>query len=78
MTEMSLELVRNKQMLLFIEDHNKPLHDVDDIYQGSLKIGLVIPLHKKGDKNNPNNFHWGVLLAMESRILARILASRVD
>ena len=27
-----------------------------DKWEGSLKIGLVIPLHKKGDKNNPNNF----------------------
>ena len=48
-----------------------------DKWEGSLKIGLVIPLHKKGDKNNPNNFRGVVLLAMGSRILARILASRL-
>ena len=41
----------------------------------SLKLGQVIPLHKKGDKNNPNNGF--VLLAMGRRILARILASRL-
>ena len=48
-----------------------------DKWERSLKVGLVIALHKKGDKNNPNNFRGVVLLAMGSRILARILANRL-
>ena len=48
-----------------------------DKWESSLKVGLVIPLHKKGDKNNPNNFRGVVLLAMGSRILARVLANRL-
>ena len=39
--------------------------------------GLVIPLHKKGDRDNPNNFRGVVLLSMGSRIVARIMASRI-
>ena len=46
-------------------------------WEDALKVGLVIPLHKKGDKNNPNNFRGVVLLAMGSRIVARILADRL-
>ena len=48
-----------------------------DKWEEALKIGLVIPLHKKGDKDNPNNFRGVVLLAMGSRILARIIANRL-
>ena len=48
-----------------------------DKWEESLKIGLVIPLHKKGDINDCNKYRGVVLLAMGSRILARILADRV-
>ena len=46
-------------------------------WEDSLKLGLVIPLHKKGDKDNPNNFRGVCLLSMGSRILARIMADRL-
>ena len=42
-----------------------------------LKIGQVISLHKKGDRNNPNNFRGVFLLAMGSRIQARIISNRL-
>ena len=42
-----------------------------------LKMGLVIPLHKKGDRKNPNNYRGVCLLPILSRILARILATRL-
>ena len=42
-----------------------------------LKVGLVIPLHKKGDRKNPNNYRGVCLLPILSRILARILATRL-
>ena len=48
-----------------------------DKWEDSLKTGLVIPLHKKGDRNIPHNFRGVCLLSMGSRILARILASRL-
>ena len=48
-----------------------------DKWEESLKIGLVIPLHKKGDRNNTNNYRGVVLLAMGSRILARVMANRL-
>ena len=40
-------------------------------------MGLVIPLHKKGDRKNPHNYRGICLLPMLSRILARILATRL-
>ena len=46
-------------------------------WEDSLKIGLVIPLFKKGDKDDENNYRGVCLLAMASRILARILANRL-
>ena len=48
-----------------------------DKWEESLKIGLVIPLHKKGDINDCNKYRGVVLLAMGSRIIARILADRI-
>ena len=48
-----------------------------DNWEEELKVGLVIPLHKKGNINLPNNYRGVVLLAMGSRILARIMADRL-
>ena len=48
-----------------------------DKWEGDLKIGLVIPLHKKGDRNRRDNYRGVCLLAMGSRILARIMANRL-
>ena len=48
---------------------------VKKIFQGRasrwdevLKIGQIVPLHKKGSKNDVNNYRWACLLAMGSRI----------
>ena len=48
-----------------------------DQWEDSLKLGLVIALHKKGNINDENNYHGVCLLAMGSRILARVLADRI-
>ena len=48
-----------------------------DKWEESLKMGLVIALHKKGNINIPGNYRGVVLLAMGSRVLARILANRL-
>ncbi len=36
-----------------------------------------MPLHKKGDRNARDNYRGVVLLAMGSKIMARILANRI-
>jgi hypothetical protein len=46
-------------------------------WEESLKTGLVVPIHKKGSRNDKNNYRGVCLLAMASRILARVVASRV-
>ena len=43
----------------------------------SIKTGLVVPIFKKGDRRQPQNYRGVCLLAMASRILARILATRL-
>ena len=48
-----------------------------DKWEEGLRTGLVIPLHKKGDRDNPNQYRGVVLLSMGSRIVARIMASRI-
>ena len=46
-------------------------------WEESLKTGQVVPIHKKGSRNDRNNYRGVCLLAMASRILARVLASRL-
>ena len=48
-----------------------------DKWEDSLKVGQVVPIFKKGNRNDRNNYRGVCLLAMASRILARVLASRV-
>ena len=46
-------------------------------WEESLRKGVMVPLFKKGDRNDRNNYRGVCLLAMGSRILARILAKRL-
>lgn len=46
-------------------------------WEESLKVGQMIPLFKKGDRNDSNNYRGVCLLAMGSRILARVVPSRL-
>ena len=41
------------------------------------KVGIIISLHKKGDEKDMNNFRGVCLLPIMSRILARILATKL-
>ena len=43
----------------------------------SLKGGVIVPLYKKGDREDPGNYRGVCLLAMGSRILARVIAKRL-
>ena len=49
-----------------------------ETWEDSLKRGLIIPLFKKGDRNDPNNYRGVCLLSMGRRIVARIVAVRVS
>ena len=42
-----------------------------------VRVGLVVPLFKKGQRDDINNYRGVCLLSMASRILARIMASRL-
>ena len=49
-----------------------------DEWEDTLKSGLVVPLYKmKGDRDDPNNYRGVCLLSMGSRILARVVATRL-
>ena len=46
-------------------------------WPASLKVGQIIALYKKGDKKDMNNYRGVCLLPIMSRILARVLATRI-
>ena len=48
-----------------------------DRWDDALKSGVVVPLFKKGDRDDPGNYRGVCLLSMGSRVLARIIAARL-
>ena len=52
---------------------DKRTHDWDE----SAKVGVIIPLHKKGDREHLNHFKGVCLFTVGSRILAKVIAKRV-
>ena len=42
-----------------------------------VKVGAMVPLHKKGARDQANNFRGVCLLSMCSRVLGRVIAKRV-
>jgi hypothetical protein len=48
-----------------------------DRWDESLKVGVMVPLHKKGDRNDRNNYRGVCLLTMGSRVVARVIAKRL-
>ena len=42
------------------------------------KSGIIVPLFKKGDRADANNYRGVCLLSMSSRVLARVLAKRLS
>ena len=49
-----------------------------DSWEEALRVGIVVPLFKKGDRNEPGNYRGVCLLSLGSRILARVLACRLQ
>ena len=47
-------------------------------WDGIVKSGIMLPHHKKGDRSDLHNYRFICLLCLLSRILARIVASRVS
>jgi hypothetical protein len=48
-----------------------------DTWDQTIKTGLVVPLFKKGDRADPKNYRGICLLSLATRLLARVLASRL-
>ena len=46
-------------------------------WRESLQMGIMMPLFKKGDKANLDNYRRVVLLVMASQVLARVLVKRL-
>ena len=44
-----------------------------DRWEESVKVGITVPLSKKGDRNNRNNYKSVCLLAMCGRVLGRVV-----
>ena len=42
-----------------------------------IKVELVVPLFKKGERNNITDYRGVCLLTMRSRILAKVLSNRL-
>ena len=40
-----------------------------------VKVGALVPLHKKGAGDQVNNFRWVCLLSMCSNVLGRVIGS---
>ena len=47
------------------------------LWEEPLKVGVIIPFSKKGDKSDPNNYRGICLLPILSRVLGRISATRI-
>ena len=48
-----------------------------DSWDPCIKTGLVVPLFKKGDRAVPSNYRGVCLLSLATRLLARVMASRL-
>ena len=49
-----------------------------DRWDESVRVGIMVPLHKKGDRSDRNNYRGVCLLTMCSRVLARVIAKRLS
>ena len=67
------EVVRNRVVVLV----QRMFEEGPRGWEESLRKGVMVPLFKKGDRNDRNNYRGVCLLAMGSRVLARVLAKRL-
>ena len=66
--EVKAELVRMVKFMFENRAHK---------WEEELKTGQIVPLFKKGDRNNRNNYRGICLLAMGSRVLGKVMAERL-
>ena len=64
---------KERIVLLIKGMYEKPPTEWEDF----IKVGLVVPLFKKGERNSINTYRGVCLLTMGSRILAKVLANRL-
>ena len=67
------EEVKGRVVSMVQDMFDRRAHEWDE----SVKVGVMIPLHKKGDREMVNNFRGVCLLTMGSRILAKVVAKRL-
>ena len=48
------------------------------IYPESWCKGLIIPIHKKGDKNDPNNYRGIMLISAFAKLFSLVLRNRLN
>ena len=66
----------NSQLISFITAlFNKLLEQ--ELYPDAWSTGIIIPIHKKGDKKNPNNYRGITLLPVLSKIFTAIIRDRL-
>ena len=66
--EVKAELVRMVKFMFENRAHK---------WEDELKTGQMVPLFKKGDRNDKNNYRGICLLAMGSRVLGKVMAERL-
>ena len=48
------------------------------IYPESWCKGLIVPIHKKGDRNDPNNYRGIMLISVFAKLFSLILRNRLN
>ena len=71
--KMACEEIEEKVIILVQEMFKARANKWDDL----LKVGIIVPLFKKGDRNEAKNYRGVCLLAMGSRVLARVVSKRI-
>ena len=48
------------------------------VYQESWCKGLIVPIHKRGDRNDPNNYRGIMLIGVFAKIFSLVLRNRLS
>ena len=62
----------------FVRMVRKMFDERADKWDSLLRVGVMVPLFKKGNRDVANNYRGICLLAMGSRVLARVIAKRLS
>ena len=48
------------------------------VYQESWCKGLIVPIHKRGDRNDPNNYRGIMLIGVFAKIFSLVLRNHLS